>query len=103
MGLVGHNTSMMNDWSNEMNSNDSEYLRLVNGLYGLVEEFAGSSSFKGGLATEFINNLDGLKSEFLKYSDVFNECSELIKSRALKIDNDEAEDKSNIRNSNPLA
>lgn len=102
-GIVSHDTDQMRNWSNTMDSNSGDYGSLIRTLYGLVEDFAGSSQFKGGLSSDFLNTFQAQKGEYLKYETTFNECAELIKNRAQNIDSDEAYLQSKINSGNPLA
>lgn len=101
-GIVSHDTNLMRDWSNTMNENNDNYEYLINRLYLLVDQFVGSDEFRGGLSTDFADKVLSQKPAFIKYSETFKECSELINSTAGKIDSDEAELKSRISAGNPL-
>ena len=101
-GIVSHDTDQMRNWSNTVDNNSGDYGSLIRSLYSLVEDFAGSSQFKGGLSSDFLNTFQAQKSEYLKYETTFNECAELIKNRAQNIDSDEAYLQSRINGSNPL-
>lgn len=103
MSIVSHNTDRMRDWSSVMDTNAGDYDSLINRLYSLVEGFAGSEQFKGGLSTDLLNRMTELKPQFLKYSSTFRDCTDLIRSRAQGIDSDEANLKSRIEKSNPLS
>lgn len=100
--VVSHDTASMRNWSNTMDSNSNSYDDLINRLYSLVDQFAGSNEFKGGLSADFLNTVMNQKQAFLDYSRTFAECSEIIKSTATKIDSDEAQLKSIINRANPL-
>lgn len=100
--IVSHDTSLMQNWSNTMQSNNSDYESLVRELYSLVEEFANSNDFKGGLSTNFLDTFLGRKQAFLDFAQDFNECSEYIKARARDIESDESYLKSKIESNNPL-
>ncbi len=101
-GIVSHDTDQMRTWSNTMDSNSGDYGSLIRTLYNLVEDFANSPQFKGGLSSDFLERFTAQKGEFLKYETTFNECSELVKSRAQNIDSDEAYLHSRINSANPL-
>lgn len=102
MSIVSHNTDRMRDWSSAVDTKAGDYDSLINRLYNLIEGFAGSEQFKGGLSVDLLNNMNELKPQFLKYSSTFRDCTELIRSRATGIDNDEAALKGRIDKSNPL-
>ena len=102
MSIVSHNTDAIREWSNVMDDNAGDYDSLINRLYNLVEAFAGSELFKGGLSTDLLNKMAEVKPEFLKYSSTFRDCTELTRSIAKAIDTDEANLKSRITSSNPL-
>ena len=102
MSIVSHNTDRMRDWSSVMDTNAGDYDSLINRLYNLVEGFAGSEQFRGGLSADLINRMTELKPQFLKYSSTFRDCTDLIRSRATGIDSDEAALKGKIDKSNPL-
>ena len=102
MSIVSHNTDGMRDWSAVMDTNAGDYDSLINRLYNLVEGFAGSEQFRGGLSADLINRMTELKPQFLKYSSTFRDCTDLIRSRATGIDSDEAALKGKINKLNPL-
>ena len=102
MSIVSHDTDLMRDWSNTMDTNASDYDSLINRLYSLVDQFVGSEEFRGGLSTDFMDKVMSQKPAFIRYSDTFKECAELISSTAGRIDSDEAELKSAINSANPL-
>ena len=101
-GVVSHDTELMRNWSNTMGENTNQYDSLVNRLYGLIDQFVGSEEFRGGLSTDFMDKVMSQKPAFIRYSDTFKECAELINSTATRIDSDEAELKSAINSANPL-
>ena len=101
MSIVSHNTDQMRNWSNVMDTNAGDYDSLINRLYNLIEGFAGSEQFRGGLSTEFLNQIMDMKPQFLKYSATFRDCNDLIRSRAKAIDIDESNLKSRIGRANP--
>lgn len=100
--IVSHDTELMRNWSNTMEDNSDDYDRLINRLYALVEEFAGSSDFRGGLSSDFLDKVLSQKNTFQRYSTTFRECSKLISDTSRKIDSDDAELKSIIGRANPL-
>ena len=102
MSIVSHNTDRMRDWSSVMDTNAGDYDSLINRLYNLVEGFAGSEQFRGGLSSDLINRMTELKPQFLKYSSTFRDCTDLIRSRAKAIDVDESNLKGRIEKANPL-
>lgn len=102
MSIVSHNTDRMRDWSSAVDSKAGDYDSLIDRLYNLVEGFAGSANFKGGLSTDLLSNMTELRPQFLKYSSTFRDCTDLIRSRATGIDSDEAALKGKIDKSNPL-
>lgn len=102
MAIVSHDTNLMQNWSNNMQSNNSDYESLIRELYALVEEFASSDDFKGGLSTNFLENFLGKKQSFMDFSQAFNDTVDYIKSRARDIESDEAYLQSKIENNNPL-
>ena len=85
-----------------MENEFNEYDSLVNRLYSLIDQFVGSEEFRGGLSTDFMDKVMSQKPAFIRYSDTFKECAELISSTAGRIDSDEAELKSAINSANPL-
>lgn len=99
---VSHNTESMRNWSAAVEDYALEYDRLINSLYALVEQFANSKDFRGGLSEDFLDKFINQKTQFLSYSEIFRECSELINKTATKIDNDHAELKSRIQRNNPF-
>ena len=100
--VISHDTAGMRKWSGSMENLADDYDSLVARLYALVDGFVGSPQFKGGLSADFADNVLSKKQAFLEYSETFKECSEYLKSRAGRIDSDEAELKSRIASSNPL-
>lgn len=102
MAIVSHDTDMMRDWSTNVEERANDYDTLVNRLYTLVDQFVGSADFKGGLSTDFENTVVSQKPEFMRYSETFRECVDLIKQTATSIDSDEAELQSSINSANPL-
>lgn len=100
-GIVSHDTDQMRNWSNTMDTNASDYDALISRLYALIDQFIGSE-FKGGLSTDFINKVVSQRPTFMKYSETFKECAELITARAQKIDSDEEHLRSMINRANPL-
>lgn len=102
MAIVSHDTDLMRDWSSNIDERANDYDSLVTRLYTLVDQFVGSPDFKGGLSTDFENTVINQKPEFLKYSETFRECVELINTTATNIDSDESDLQSGINNANPL-
>ncbi len=102
MSIVSHNTDQMREWSSTVDTKTGDYDSLIDRLYNLVEGFAGSANFKGGLSTDLLSNMTELRPQFLKYSTTFRDCTDLIRSRATGIDSDESALKSRIDRSNPL-
>lgn len=101
-GIVSHDTDQMRTWSSTMDGNSGDYGSLIRSLYNLVEDFAGSTQFKGGLSSDFLNTFQAQKAQYLKYETTFNDASELIKNRAANIDDDEAYLHSRMNNGNPM-
>ncbi len=101
-GIVSHNTEGMRNWSSNLDKNNATYTELINELYRNIDYFVGSPEFKGGLSEDFGNNVLSKRVEFERFSETFDECVELIKERANKIDSDESELSASIRSSNPL-
>jgi len=102
MEIISHNTDAMRDWSGNIDEQANNYDTLIEDLYKLIDQFVGSEDFKGGLSTDFQDTVVAQKPEFLKYSETFRECVDLINKTATNIDDDEADLKNNISNSNPL-
>lgn len=102
MAIVSHDTDLMRDWSSNIDERANDYDSLVTRLYTLVDQFVGSPEFKGGLSTDFENAVISQKPEFLKYSETFRECVELINTTASNIDSDESSLQSGINKANPL-
>ena len=102
MSIVSHNTDQMRDWSAVMDTNAQDYDSLINRLYNLIEGFAGSELFKGGLSVDLLNQMTDLKPQFFKYSSTFRDCTDLIRTRAKAIDTDESNLRSRIDKSNTL-
>lgn len=100
--VVSHNTDSMRAWSGTMDANSNSYDDLINRLYTLIDQFAGSNDFKGGLSSDFLDKVLNQRQAFLNYSRTFEDCSEIIKSTATKIDSDEAQLRSIIERANPL-
>lgn len=100
--IVSHDTDQMRTWSTNMNSNAADYRNLIDELYGLIDEFAGSSMFKGGLSTDLATNTEGQKANFIKFETTFNDAADILKNRAQNIDSDEAYLQSRIQNNNPM-
>ena len=101
-GIVSHDTGLMRDWSNEVNTNKEDYEELINRLYNLIDQFAGSGDFSGGLSRNLLDNSLNQRKSFLQYSETLNECIELINSTARNIDDDEAMLRNMIGSQNPL-
>lgn len=102
MSTVSHNTSSMRNWSKDMDGSAENFDMLINRLYSLIDDFAGSKNFSGGLSNDFKTNVQDKKQKFLMYSTTFREASELVTKRAAKIDSDEAQLKSYFQRNNPL-
>lgn len=102
MSTTSHDTTQMRDWSTTMDNNANDYDSLINRLYALIDSFVGSEQFKGGLSTDFGEKVLSQRSTFMRYSDTFRECSELISRRATSIDSDEEELRARIGRQNPL-
>lgn len=100
--IVSHDTDKMRTWSTTMETNSSDYRNLIDELYSLVDEFAGSSIFKGGLSTDLSTNIEGQKTAYINYQTLFEEASDILKNRAQNIDSDEAYLQSRINQNNPL-
>lgn len=86
--IVSHNTELMRDWTGNLKNNTTVYDDLVNRMYTLIEQFAGSNDFKGGLSDEFVNVVLNRKQFFKDYSETFNECISVMNKTANKIDDD---------------
>ena len=97
-------TSLYSNLTSQYRENqiNKYYDSLINRLYNLVEAFAGSELFKGGLSADLLNKMTEVKPQFLKYSSTFRDCTDLTRSIAKTIDTDEANLKSRITSSNPL-
>ena len=65
MSIVSHNTDRMRDWSSAVDSKAGDYDSLIDRLYNLVEGFAGSANFKGGLSTDLLSNMTELYSLYI--------------------------------------
>lgn len=102
MAIVGHNTEKMREWSTQMDSNSNDYGSLIRELYNLVDEFTNSNLFKGGLSDEFLQNFMALRQEYLKFENVFNECTEFIRTKASNIDSDDLYLQNLVKKGNPL-
>lgn len=100
MGIVSHNTEEMRAWANELKNNTNVYDNLVRDLYTIMQGFAGSSDFKGGLSDTLINNINRMRPFFEEYSDTFLECIKYIVSTASDIDSDTSRLKQYIENNN---
>ena len=99
--FVSYNTERMKGWSANMAENANSYNDNITKLYQEVEGFIGSG-FTGGLAEEFLASFQDKKHFFLENKNVIEECANLISKRANKIDNDEQELISRIKNDNYL-
>ena len=100
MGIVSHNTEEMRAWANELKNNTNAYDNLVRDLYTIMQGFAGSADFKGGLSDTLINNINRMRPFFEEYSDTFLECIKYIVSTASDIDSDTSRLKQYIENNN---
>lgn len=97
--FVSYNTERMKTWSNNMADNANTYYDNITKLYQEVEGFIGSG-FTGGLAEEFLASFQDKKHFFMENKEVIEECANLISERAGKINNDEEELMSRIKNDN---
>lgn len=100
--IISRDTESMRNWSNAMNANAENYDALVHELYSLIDQFAGSSDFSGGLSRDFLDRMSSLKPDFQKYSTTFEECSKVIKDTSIRMDNTDAELVSRIASNNPF-
>lgn len=100
--IISHNTEAMRDWATVVTENSNLYSDQIEALYSLVDQFAGSPDFKGGLSTDFENQVIDLKPKFEEYAQVIEECVEIIKERATVIDDVESELDSSLKRENPL-
>lgn len=100
--IVSHNTEAMRDWASVVNENTNLYSQKIEALYSLINQFVGSPDFKGGLSTDFENQVIDLRPKFEEYAQVIEECVDIIKERATIIDDVESELDSSIRGENPL-
>ena len=99
--FVSYNTEEMRNWSNNMSENVNAYFDNISKLYLEVESFIGSG-FTGGLADEFLTQFQDKKKYFIENKDVIEECANYISEHAGKIEDDEQELISRIKNDNYL-
>lgn len=102
MATISHNVELMQEWTSCMGENASNYDELVSRLYNLVNQFVGSEDFKGGLSTDFEENLNRLRPEFQRYSETFRESIDFVNERANSISDAESELTNRINNGNLL-
>ncbi len=102
MVTISHSIELMEDWSSRMGDNTNNYDEMVNKLYNLIYQFVGSEDFKGGLSTDFEENMNRLRPEFAKYSTTFSESIEFINERANSIQDKESELANRINSNNLL-
>lgn len=96
--IVGHNTEAMREWSGNIETSAQEYDQLISSLYSLVDNLV-STEFTGGLSQDFEESVLNKKDDFMRLSQTLNDCAELVKTRSSRIDDDEAELKSQIQSS----
>ena len=97
MEVVSHNVEAMRAWSGNINTASSDYSDYIKNLYTLVDNLV-SSDFTGGLSQDFENLVLDKKDDFMRYSEVLEECAELIDKTSTNIENDEEELRSRIQN-----
>lgn len=102
MATISHNVELMQEWTSCMSENASNYDELVSRLYNLVNQFVGSEDFKGGLSTDFEENLNRLRPEFERYSETFKESIDFVNERANSISDAESELTNRINSGNLL-
>ena len=102
MGIVSHNTDEMREWSTNIKEHDNDFNDLINKLYSLIENFAGSEDFRGALSEDLLDHALEQKEEFLRFSDTFQECYKMVNDIASNIDEDEIYLRNKINNQNPL-
>lgn len=89
MTTVSHNVELMQEWSTKMGDNSSYYDTLVDNLYTLIHQLAGSEDFRGGLANDFEEQMERIKPDFKRYSETFQDSIEYVKERTTQIQDDE--------------
>jgi hypothetical protein len=88
MGLYGHDTDLMNDWSKNLTNSNKSYADLIDDLYSLFGRFLNSPSFSGGLSEQLYDQTGDQKKRFLDYNDVIEECAKYVAGRANVIDDE---------------
>ena len=88
MGLYGHDTDLMGEWSGNLDSSNNSYSDLVNQLYDLFARFLNSPSFSGGLSEQLSDQSGEQRKRFLDFSESFEEISGYVNSRANFIDDE---------------
>lgn len=89
MTVLSHSIELMDEWSSKMGDNSNYYDTLVGNLYNLIYQLAGSEDFRGGLADDFLEQMEIAKPKFNEYSDTFQECIDIVKEKAMQIQDDE--------------
>lgn len=100
--IYSHDTEKMGNWSEGMRKSSSNYRLLIDELYSIIRDFAGSPDFRGGLSTDLIADIEGKYGFFLQFEDLFNESAKIVDLRAKNITDDEAYLQSRIANNNPM-
>lgn len=97
MGIVGHNTELMQSWSGNIKNSAEEYRELISSLYNLVDNLV-ASDFTGGLSQDFENAVLNKRDDFNRLSDILEECADLISNTSSKIESDEESLSAQIQN-----
>jgi len=88
MGVYGHDTELMNAWSNRLTKSNKSYADLVEELYSLFGRFLNSPSFSGGLSEQLYDQSGDQKSKFLSYNEVIEDCAKYVVEKANAIDDE---------------
>lgn len=88
MAMVAHDTELMREWIDKLESNDNYYLEMIEELFGSVDTLVGSPEFSGGVPEVFREKVVGKKPNFMRYDETFKDIIELMKKKLDEIESD---------------
>lgn len=88
MAIVAHDTELMREWIDKLQSNDEYYLDMIEELFGSVDTLVGSPEFSGGVPETFREAVVGKQPNFMRYDEVFKDLVELMQKKLDEIESD---------------
>ena len=88
MAIVAHDTELMREWIEKLQSNDEYYLDMIEELFGSVDTLVDSPEFSGGVPETFKEGVVGKQPNFMRYDEVFKDLVELMQKKLDEIESD---------------